>query len=150
MIIHKNKGVSLCRFGGLNLVNQKGNYGNDTFHSAPERYGFYAFIYPHVEMFLVMSTKRKEVEERTYKKFKAVDGMIWTHLRPKRTSEIIKQKNSWYKIHVSSLPGAIAKAYAQDSGEMAVEWGTKERINPYSLMTKDHLEVFVCKDTHFV
>lgn len=148
MIVHKNKGVWLSRYGGLTLVNQKGNYGRDTFHAAPERYGFYAFIYPYVEMFLAMSTKRKEVNEGTYKKFKAIDGFIWIHLEPKRKSEIVEMKNSWYKIHVSSLPGAIAKVYAKDSAEMGEIWGNNiGRLNPYSITSKDHLEVFVCRET---
>lgn len=61
--VSKGKGISLCRYGGLNIVKQRGNYGNDTFHSAPERYGFYAFPYSFVEMFLVGSTKTKEVKK---------------------------------------------------------------------------------------
>ena len=90
--VSKGKGISLCRYGGLNIVKQKGNYGNDTFHSAPERHGFYAFPYSFVEMFLVGSTKTKEVKEGTYKKFRAIDGYLWTHLKPARQADIIAQK----------------------------------------------------------
>lgn len=151
MIIHKNKGVLLSRYGGLNIVKQKNNYGEDYFHSAPERYGFYAFIYPFVELFLVMSTKKKEVEEGTYKKFKAIDGYIWTHLEPKKKSQIIEVKNSWFKIPVSALPGAISKIYAKDSMSMSEAFDIKgTRINPYSLTTRDHLEVFICRETKIV
>ena len=31
--------VAIVRYGGLSMVKQKGNYGNETYRSAPERFG---------------------------------------------------------------------------------------------------------------
>lgn len=158
----KNNKIALARYGGLNLVKQKNNYGNDTFHSAPERYGMYAFIFPFIELFLIGSTKTKEYNEGTYKKFHAVDGYIWTHLSHPNVP-IFDKKNAWYKIQVQDLPKVVRKTFAIDTGShySFTRFGytnnktNRNKINeqceirkaPYTLISKDHLEVFVCRET---
>jgi hypothetical protein len=158
------KTLTLARYGGLNIVKQKNNYGRETFHSAPERYGFYAFIFPYIELFLVASTRENELKDGTYKKFNPKGGVIWTHLEPPKASMIITKKNSWYKVNVGDMPVICKKAFAVEVGK---EYGdsiygichkeyNKEREkqyfspmnkSPYAFMSKDHLEVFVCRDT---
>lgn len=150
--VSKGKGISLCRYGGLNIVKQRGNYGNDTFHSAPERHGFYAFPYSFVEMFLVGSTKVKEVKEGTYKKFRAIDGYLWTHLKPDRQADIIAQKGSWYKVTVEGYINALKKDYAHHSSSMYKDFYGEgktypNRANPYIITCKDDLEVFITRET---
>lgn len=158
-------GVSLIRYGGLNIVKQKGNYGRDTYHSAPERNGYYAFLFPFIELFLIGSTKTVEFKAGIRKKFHAVDGHIWTHFKPDNVSDIIAVHNDWYKVHVSVLNKLIQKKFAFDSaciqtryshatyGEPVVKTGKRndsvkvQRINPYVYYSKDHMEVFVCRDT---
>lgn len=160
------KKVTLARFGGLNMVRQRKNYGNDTFHSAPERYGFYAFVFPYIELFLIGSTKNKEFQEGTYKKFQLKGGFIWTHLKPFKSNEIIDTYGSWYKIRAEYLPKLYAKYFAIETGctyaNDVYGYGhkehNKERIkkfyspmkkSPYIFTSKDHLEVFVCRETKF-
>ncbi len=160
------KGLSLVRYGGLNLVKQKGNYGNDTYHSAPEKYGFYAFIYPYIELFLIGSTKVNEFKASVRKEFNAVDGLIWSHIKPVNSSDIIQVHNSWYKTTVEVLKKSIAKEYAESSSllqaynffqdiDKRIPFNPNkspdelkiQRINPYSWCSTDYLEVFICKDT---
>lgn len=82
-------GVSLVRWGGLTMVKQKGNYGRDTFHAAPERYGFYAFLFPFIDLFLISSTKKTEFNAGVRKEFHAISGVIWTHIKPDDASMIL-------------------------------------------------------------
>lgn len=150
--VSKGQGISLCRYGGLTMVRQRGNYGNNTFHSAPERYGFYAFPYSYVEMFLTGSTKQKEVKEGTYKRFTALDGYLWTHLKPSRQADIIAEHGSWYKVSVEGYIKALKKEYARLSPAMYKDfYGDKKvlpnRANPFIITTKDELEVFVTRET---
>jgi len=145
--VSKGKGLLLCRFGGINIVKQKNNYGKDGFHNAPERYGFYAFPYPYVEMFLAGSTKMNEIKAGVYKKFKAVEGNIWSHLEPRNKSDIIEQKNGWYKTTVEVYLKSLKICYANDSGYNQAKYGMPNRKNPYSFVSKDHLEVFLTRET---
>lgn len=156
--------VALVRYGGLNLVKQKGNFGRDTYHSAPERFGYYAFIFPYIELFLIGSTKTVEFKAGVRKKFHAVDGYIWTHFKPEDPKDIIAVHNSWYKVPVSVMNKLIRKTYAEDCAMMQTYYHFKDhekripwnegaddpkvhRINPYSYASTDHMEVFVCRDT---
>lgn len=141
------KGLTLCRYGGINIVKQKGNYGKDGFHNAPERHGFYAFPFPYVEIFLAASTKLNEIHAGVYKKFKAYDGYIWSHLKPQKESDIIEVKNSWYKTTVSVFKKSLKICYANDSSYIQSKYGMPNRKNPYSFVSKDHLEVFVTRET---
>lgn len=150
--VSKGQGISLSRYGGLNIVRQKGNYGNNTFHSAPERHGFYAFPYSYVEMFLATSTKRKEINEGTYKKFVAVDGFLWTHLKPTRQADIIAIYGSWYKVSVQAYIRALKKEYARLSQQMYKDFygndkPSPNRANPFIITCKDDLEVFITRET---
>jgi hypothetical protein len=50
------KKIKFARFGGLSSVNQKGYDANDDgFHSPPSNRGFYAFVWPYYEFFLLSS-----------------------------------------------------------------------------------------------
>jgi hypothetical protein len=159
-------GVSLVRYGGLNIVKQKGNYGNQTYHSAPERHGYYAFLFPFIELFLIGSTKQDEFKAGVRKKFHAIDGYIWTHFKPRQRKDIVAESNGWYKVHVSVLNKIIQQRFALDSTciqtnytyeryltDNQPEKGKRndavkvKRINPYVYYSTDHMEVFVCRDT---
>lgn len=162
-----SNGVSLVRWGGLTMVRQKGNYGRDTFHAAPERYGFYAFLFPFIDLFLISSTKKTEFDAGVRKEFHAVDGVIWTHLKPSDSSLILDVQGNWYKVNVSVLNKMVQKAFAVESSvvqsdyffenpEIRKPWRGKEgqelkvhRVNAYGGYgrMRDNLEVFVCRDT---
>ena len=48
------KNIKFARFGGLSSVNQKGYDSNcDGYHSPPAKRGFYAFLWPYYEFFLL-------------------------------------------------------------------------------------------------
>lgn len=145
--ISKGQGISLCRFGGLNIIRQKNNYGKSGFHNAPERHGFYAFPFTFVEMFLAASTKQKEIKEGTYKRFNAVEGFLWTHLKPARQADIIDENESWYKVSIEGYVKALKICYANDSAENQFKYGMPNRANPYTFVSRDHLEVFITRQT---
>lgn len=159
-----NSALALVRYGGLNMVSQKGNYGRETYHSAPERNGFYAFIFPYIELFLIGSTKMNEFNAGVRKEFHAVDGAIWTHFKPDDPKYILAVHNEWYKVPVSIMNKLVRKVYAQDCAHIQTYWHYSDhekripynkdaeppkvhRINPYSRCSTDHMEVFVCRDT---
>lgn len=173
--IHSEMSVRLARYGGIGkCIKQKGNFGRYkkkgdgtteemTFHEAPERYGFYAFIYPYIELFLLGSPVNKkgkgkentgsqyagrfqEQDARVYKKFKAVDGTLWTHLKPHKQSMILEERGSWYKVHVSDFYRVINKTLAVQHGE-SVGMGFPVGVSGSYIFAKDHLEVFITRDT---
>lgn len=162
-----SNGVSLVRWGGLTMVRQKGNYGRETFHAAPERYGFYAFLFPFIDLFLISSTKKTEFNAGVRKEFHAIDGFIWTHLKPYDSSMIADVRGEWFKVHVKHLNKIVQKAFAVESSviqadyffenpEKRVPWKCNQdkelkiqRVNAYGGYGRmiDNLEVFVCRDT---
>lgn len=117
-----SNGVSLVRWGGLSMVRQKGNYGRETFHAAPERYGFYAFLFPFIDLFLISSTKKTEFEAGVRKEFHAIDGFIWTHLKPYDPSMIVAVKGEWFKVHVKHLNKMVQKAFAVESSVIQADY----------------------------
>ena len=162
----KDNQITLARFGGLNMVKQKGNYhtGKEkTFHGAPERFGMYAYIFPFIDLFLASSTKSNEIKAKVYKKFQALDGFIWTHLA--HSSVVIHDtKGSWNKVAVKDMPKQVRKALATDSGAVyaMIKYGDNYKDyenrqiqvkghpmlkNPYTYICKDHLEVFLTRET---
>jgi hypothetical protein len=153
------KHVTLARYGGLSMVRQKNNYGKDSFHSAPERYGFYAFVFPYIEMYLAYSTKENEINAGVYKKFPVKGGYIWTHLEPHDVTQIKSVKGSWFKVSVDYLPKLYSKYFAIETGykygndvkdmRRFKNFFSPKNKSPYAYISKDHLEVFVCRDTVF-
>lgn len=163
MIKNSGKKIKLCRYGGIGkMIKQKSNYNASsvdlTFHQAPERKGFYAFLYPYIELFLLGSpvnsssklegTRGRFVEKKAhvYKKFDAVGGTIWIHLKPKQ-HQIICTHGSWYKVHVSELDSIISKHLAKLTKDVVQMGLGSNRSSPYYMFSKDNMEVFVTKDT---
>ncbi len=175
---HSPAKISLCRYGGLGKhIKQKGNYSSKdaiedemSFHQAPERRGYYAFIFPYVELFLLGSPVNPsskngeylgnnrgrflEKEKGQYKKFEATGGTIWIHLKPKNESMILEKKGSWYKINVSDFSSILKKHIAllkkQNSQWLLKEDASREStigLNPFYWISKDEMEVFITKDT---
>lgn len=145
--VSKGRGITLCRFGGLKMVKQKGNYGKSGFYNAPERYGFYAFVYQFVDIFLASSTQ--SLTKDNYKRFNAIDGYIWTHIRPVKDKDIVEvsANDCWYKVSIKTFIKCVKKAYAVDSSNMSSKDYISDRNNPYKCVGKDHLEVFITRET---
>lgn len=94
--------MKFLRVGGLSAIRQRGNYKvKDTYHSAPEKYGLYAFIYPYFEPFLALWSERnrREFDTHGYRIFE-YDGNIWTHLQ---APNICLERGGWYRAHTSDL-----------------------------------------------
>lgn len=154
-IVHTAKKVYLARFGGIGkVVKQKRNFksnGEMTFHNAPERYGYYAFLYPYLELFLLGSPVNNgqgrfvEKKAKVYKKFIAVDGTLWTHMQPKKHM-ILDEKGAWYKIHVSNLHLVLKKHIAETNAYWE-SMGGKRTKNIYNYFSKDDMEIFCTRDT---
>tara|TARA_Y100001960_G_scaffold331745_1_gene429766 strand:+ start:1342 stop:1857 length:516 start_codon:yes stop_codon:yes gene_type:complete len=164
---HTSKKVTLARYGGIGkVVKQKGNYSSNeddmTFHQAPERYGYYAFIFPYIELFLLGSPVNKagkedeqpgrsrgrfvEKKAKIYKKFFATDGTLWTHMEPKKRHMVIAERGGWYKVNVSDLH-RILENHISESQKAGAKMGFSPHQNPYSYFSKDDMEVFITRDT---
>ena len=68
--------LKFIRFGGLSSVRQKGyDPSMPTFHSPPSRRGIYAFVYPHIESFLlgcsVFDQRRMKRDPKGYNVWKS-------------------------------------------------------------------------------
>lgn len=164
----KFKPIKLCRYGGINkLIKQKGNYNHksefDSKYEAPEKYGFYAFIFPFIDYSLLYGranggkTRANEVKNSLYmyKKFNAIDGQIWSHLKPLEESKIIENRGFWFKMDVKDLHEAIAYEL-QDTTKYYFEYVKTYDIskdigftvkNNLQHVDKTDFEVFICRDT---
>lgn len=123
--------IKVKRYGKFIPIDQTGNYGEDGFHNAPVKRGFYCFDYRYEEDFLV---GEKRFERDLYYA-DIVGGFIWIHLEPKKTM-IQREVGGWYQIRVEDYH-AIIKYH---------KWRcikTKDGIG-YS---KDHLEIFCDHET---
>ena len=83
---------------------------------------------------ITLNELEKYFEENGYKKFKAVEGNIWSHLEPRNKSDIIEQKNGWYKTTVEVYLKSLKICYANDSGYNQAKYGMPNRKNPYSFV----------------
>lgn len=160
------KNLKLVRYGGLSAVKQKHystNYDEMEFHGAPERFGFYSFLFPYIDWFLLSGDtgKIKNVDSSLvknrratlavpYKKF-SVNGFIWTHIKPtsKNIKMITDTRGSWYKIHSSDFNILFKKEFSLMVAENNRMFGNVNKTikNPYSNICTDYLEIFVPKNT---
>jgi hypothetical protein len=166
---HTIKKISLCRYGGIGkLIKQKGNFDNKEdseemhFHQAPERKGYYAFIFPYIELFLLGSPvnvsgkdhngttnhrgRFMEKDSKMYKRFFATSGTIWTHMKPKKRHMLLEEKGSWYKIDIKNF-STVLKHHIGDTTKQAQDSLLTGTNNPYTVYSKDDMEVFITRDT---
>lgn len=166
---HTPAKITLARYGGIGkLVKQKNNYvaGNEEiYHNAPERKGYYAFIFPYIELFLLgspvnaskndwdenRSNRGRFVEKKAhvYKKFFATGGTIWTHMMPKKRHMILEEKGGWVKINVSDF-SVVLGHYLSDLGRSARSshgYSLEVAKQPFRIYSKDDMEVFITRDT---
>lgn len=161
------KTIKLARYGGLSPVKQKHyttNYDKMTYHGAPERYGFYSFLWPYIDWFLLGGTNKvKESYDETitkrqqllvpYKKF-SVSGYIWTHLDCK--DKTIDTRGSWNKVLSTDFIDIFNREFSDTIGEynkLKISWGSEinhTTKSPFRHFTKDHLEIFVPKGTKII
>ena len=156
--------IILARYGGLSPVKQTHYQKKEeemNFHSPPEKYGFYAFIFPYIDWFLLSGTdklkegkfknKRKRLTQK-YRKFQ-VSGPIWTHMDipPKLNAFILDKKGYWTKIDFIYLEEILKYNKKEEKKYLFSLSGVKKNIplscNVYNFINTDHLEIFVPKGT---
>jgi hypothetical protein len=127
------KSMMFHRVGGLSPIKQKGN------DSAPAKYGFYAFIWPYVEPFLlgatndngiatqkdhlIGNTRYHQMKREGLRKF-AHNGRVWTRFSMGRSS-----KNGWCLTDTEELSEFVSKfrgefkanCYSKDCFEVFIE-----------------------------
>lgn len=151
IIVH-NKPVKFCRYGGLSRKHQKG-YGSETYHAPPTRRGFYAFVWPYVEFFLLTgyTQNQEKLQKGDFKpkrrRIFEYYGNIWHHFDSAKG--IIATHNSWYKSSYEDYCEALRqKLHSHKTDAIAdmytvnhrIELGRSGNVGYYS---KDHLEVFI-------
>ena len=163
------KEIKFCRFGGLSPVVQKGynvpKYNEFTYHSPPARRGFYAFVYPYIELFLLSN----EMGQKKWGKSEKLDeygdqkdilivkpkifkytGELWHHLgKHCHHCDIIKEHHSWVKTSFEVYVEALRKEFHYMKLGGRESYMGKDNApfvncnNPTRYFTKDHLEVFI-------
>jgi hypothetical protein len=96
--IHKTKKLKFARYGGLSSVNQKGYDPHSTdFHGPPTRRGFYCFVWPYVELFLLGSdcTKNPKIVGAKFTYVRDATGVVVTDLHPDYENFYSKRDNYW-------------------------------------------------------
>lgn len=96
--IVKTKNLKFARYGGLSSVNQTGyDPHTDDFHSPPARRGFYAFVWPFIEVFLLGADCTKDPRTIGAKFTYVRDnvGVIITDLHPEYESYYSKHEKYW-------------------------------------------------------
>ena len=145
----QGKRVTFIRYGGLSAVRQKG-FGKDSYHAPPTRKGFYAFVWPYIETFLLSGytenqnkVRKQNSEEGIWKlhhprKFDYT-GMLWHHLD---TKFAIRAKGSWvltsYDDYCEALDTELHKLK-----KASLDKGVIIRSGNTGYFSKDHLEVFI-------
>lgn len=112
-----------------------------TYHGAPERYGFYSFLYPYIETFLLGGTGKDT--KTTKRRILSVNGYIWTHINMPKA---IEQRGEWFKVHSTDFLEYFPKYYASEAKhllKLGYQPINKTLKNPFRFVSKDHLEIFV-------
>lgn len=96
--IDKVKKLKFARYGGLSSVNQEGYDRNtEDFHGPPAKRGFYAFVWPFIEQFLLGAdcTKNPKVIGAKFTYVRDSKGVIITDLHPDYESFYSKHDKYW-------------------------------------------------------
>jgi hypothetical protein len=127
--ITKTKKLKFARFGGLSSVNQKG-YDPEprSMHSPPCRRGFYAFVWPYYEMFLLGGYANqvwKPGSKFTYIRDK--DGKVVDSKHPEFETFAAKD-GAWqvdskkYAAHMDQAPDSNDPSYWDRCDDLRNDW----------------------------
>lgn len=157
------KEVKFVRYGGLSPVPQKGfSKKFPTLHSPPERSGFYAFVWPYIEMFLLSGLSKtqknfknepikKHMHPRTFYYY----GFIWHHLGVYvKNEQILDERGGWYKTDFKTYIEALRKGlHDERSSSFGPSFEIKKDNDEINYLQsymrgknnfmKDHFEVFI-------
>lgn len=145
IVVH-NKPVKFCRYGGLSRKHQKG-YGSLTFHAPPARRGYYAFVWPYIEFFLLTgyTQNQEKVQKGDFKPKRQrvfeYYGDIWHHLGGKGVTATY---NSWYKSSYEDYCESLRQElHSLKNATIKDGKGIMWRSGNVGWYSKDHLEVFI-------
>ena len=93
--------IKFARFGGLSSVNQRGYKSNtDSFHAPPCRRGFYAFVWPHYDFFLLSNGNTTTNPWNIGTKFRYVKDAKGNVINDKHPEfKELSEKNKCWTIH---------------------------------------------------
>lgn len=121
--IHKVKNLKFARFGGLSSVNQLGYSSKmPDFHSPPASRGFYCFVWPFYEIFLLGASQTKDPY---------VTGAKFSYVRDGK-GNIIDDKHSEYT-RLSEMNDNLSKYWSVESKA----WKDFKRKNDWPDYPKD-------------
>lgn len=141
--ISKTKKLKFARYGGLSSVNQEGYNSNiGSFHSPPAKRGFYAFVWPYIELFLLGMdcTKDPRVSGAKFTYARDSKGVIITDLHPEYESYYIG-KDKYWSIQSKEWSDFYETASHLDGDEFDSLWKSK-KIPRYYLVQKPKPRIF--------
>jgi len=92
-----DKDIKFARFGGLSSVKQKG-YSSDTdnYHAPPCKRGFYAFLYPYYEPFLLSGYDFSGITTK-HSKFERLKDKKGNPVRTTNDESFVRTSSNWMK-----------------------------------------------------
>jgi hypothetical protein len=128
--IRKTKKLNFATFGGLSSDSQKGYGANiPSFHSPPRARGFYAFVWPYYEFFLLSGYANmvwKPGSKFTYLRDK--DGKVVDDKHPEFEKISNKDNNTWsirtkkYEVHCKDIPDYDHPRYEEIYKRVKDDW----------------------------
>jgi len=141
--ISKTSKLKFARFGGLSSVNQRGyKCIPETFHSPPSTRGFYCFVWPHYEMFLLGAdwTKNPKVTGAKFMYVRDNKDNIVTDLHSEYES-VYSDKNKYWSINTSEYNEFLVKNEDLDCDEFDSKWNLLN-LPKFVLVTKPSPRIF--------
>lgn len=151
--IKKTKKLKFARFGGLSSVNQTGYDPNsDDFHSPPTSRGFYAFVWPYYEMFLLGApqTLNPYVIGAKFSYVRDKDEKIVDSNHPEYETLAKKHQNKYWSISTKAWYEFLKKLPVWDDPEYDIkdealrkEWDKKcSGVAKWVLVARPHPKIF--------
>lgn len=141
--ISKTSKLKFARFGGLSSVNQRGYKSvSDTFHSPPATRGFYCFVWPHYEMFLLGAdcTKNPKVTGAKFVYVRDNKNNIITDLHPEYES-VYCDRNKFWSIESSEYNEFLKQNDDLDYDGFEAKWKLLN-LPKYVLVTRPSPRIF--------
>jgi hypothetical protein len=141
--ISKTSKLKFARFGGLSSVNQRGyKCIPETFHSPPATRGFYCFVWPHYEMFLLGAdwTKNPKVTGAKFMYVRDNKNNIVTDLHSEYES-VYCDRNKYWSINTSEYNEFLVKNEDLDCDKFDAKWKLLN-LPKFVLVTKPSPRIF--------
>jgi len=132
--IHSAKRLKFARFGGLSSVNQRGYRASmPDFHSPPARRGFYCFVWPFYEPFLLGASCTKDPY---------VIGAKFTYVRGKDGKIVDESHPEYAKFEESTMESNATRYWTAETKEWK-DFKKQHDYNPNDESKPDHLHELI-------